>query len=114
MEEARINFLAQIGCGYAQWEKARIISAVIGIECQYKRSTTFGDELRIRVEITAYTRLKLSVSYSMVNSKTRETVFTGVSHHCFLNAEGRPIALSRQHPAYDEILKAHLTDPGNR
>lgn len=114
MEEARINFLAQIGCGYDQWEKDGIISPVIGIECQYKRSTTFGDELRIRVEITAYTRLKLSVSYSMVNSKTRETVFTGVSHHCFLNAEGRPIALSRQHPAYDEILKAHLTDPGNR
>ena len=47
MEEARIDFLEQIGCSYDKMEKAGIISPVIWIECEYKRSTTFGDELRI-------------------------------------------------------------------
>ena len=36
MEEARIHFLDQIGCGYDKWEKSGIISPVIGIECEYK------------------------------------------------------------------------------
>lgn len=110
MEEARIDFLEQIGCGYDKWESAGIISPVVGIECEYKRPTTFGDELCIRVEITEYKRLKLSVLYTMVNVKTEETVFVGKSHHCFINAQGRPIALQRLYPEYDEILRARVTD----
>ena len=81
MEEARIHFLEQIGCGYDEWEKDGIISPVIGIECQYKHPTTFGDELRIKVVISEYKRVKLSVSYTMVNAKTEELVFEGVSQY---------------------------------
>ena len=110
MEEARIHFLDQIGCGYDKWEKSGIISPVIGIECEYKRPTTFGDELCIHVEIAEYKRLKLSVSYTMVKVGTEELVFKGMSHHCFVNADGRPIALSKQHPEYDELLKKHTVE----
>ena len=109
MEEARIDFLEQIGCSYDKMEKAGIISPVIGIECEYKRSTTFGDELRIQVQIVEYKRVKLSVAYTMINTKTEQIVFTGRSHHCFLNTEGKPMALSKQYPEYDEVLKEHCT-----
>ena len=112
MEEARIYFLEQIGCGYDKWEKDGIVSPVIGIECEYKHPTTFGDELRVQVKIAEYKRIKLSVSYTMVNTKTEEIVFTGVSHHCFVNTEGRPIALSRQYPEYDELLKNQIVENG--
>lgn len=105
MEEARVSFLEQIGCGYAQWEKDGIVSPVIGVECEYKRPTTFGDEIRIHVEIAEYKRIKLTVAYTMYNTQTDELVFTGKSHHCFVNAEGRPISLSKQFPKQDEILK---------
>jgi acyl-CoA thioester hydrolase len=110
MEEARIDYLEQIGCSYDKMEKEGIISPVIGIECEYKRSTTFGDELRIHVELIEYKRVKLSVAYTMINTKTEEIVFVGKSHHCFLNTEGRPIALSKQYPEYDELLKAHVAE----
>ena len=105
MEEARIDFLERIGCGYAGMEAAGIISPVIGVECQYKRPTTFGDELRIHVEIAEYKRLQLTVAYRMFNLRTEELVFEGKSFHCFTNSEGRPIALSRSFPAYDAILR---------
>ena len=110
MEEARIHFLEQIGCGYDKWEQSGIISPVIGIECKYKRSTTFGDELMIRVDIAEYKRVRLSVSYIMTNVKTGEVVFEGLSHHCFVNAEGKPIALSKQCPEYDELLKQQMPE----
>ena len=112
MEEARIYFLEQIGCSYDKMEKDGIISPVIGIECEYKRTTTFGDELRIQVEIVEYKGVKLIVAYKMINTKTEEIVFVGKSRHCFLNKEGKPIALSKQYPAYDELLKEHVIDNG--
>ena len=108
MEEARIHFLEQIGCGYDRWEREGIISPVIGIECKYKRPTTFGDELLIRVAVAEYKRVKLSVSYTMENVKTGELVFEGMSHHCFTNPEGKPVALSKVSPEYDELLKRQL------
>ena len=87
MEEARIDFLDQIGMSYRKWEEDGIASPVIGIECEYKRPTTFGDELRIHVAIVEYQRLRLSVSYTMINTKTEEIVCIGKSHHCFVNTD---------------------------
>ncbi len=110
MEEARIDFLKQIGCDYGKWENDGIISPVIGIECEYKRPTTFGDEIRIRVEIAEYKRLKLTVLYTMFNIATNDIVFEGKSHHCFVNEQGRPLALSKHYPEYDEILKKQLIE----
>lgn len=107
MEEARINFLEQIGCGYDKWERDGIISPVISLECEYKRPTTFNDELRICVEIAEYKRIRLTVAYTMYNAKTDEVVFVGKSHHCFVNGEGRPISLSKHYPEYDAILTAN-------
>lgn len=111
MEEARVDFLEQIGCGYAKWEKDGIISPVLGIECEYKRSTTFDDEIRIHVDFTEYRRIKLTVSYTMYN-KDNEIVFVGKSYHCFLNSQGKPVALSRSFPEYDEILKRYALSDG--
>lgn len=107
MEEARIDFLEQIGCSYEKMEKEGIVSPVIGIECEYKRSTTFGDELRIQVEIVEYKGVKLTVAYKMINTKTEEIVFVAKSRHCFLNAERKPIALSKRYPEYDTLLKGY-------
>ncbi len=109
MEEARIDYLEQIGCGFEKWEKDGIFSPVIGVECDYRQPTTFGDELRIEVRIEEYKRFRLTVSYTMVNAATGETVCTGKSRHCFLNQEGRPIALSKLYPEYDALLTSHVT-----
>lgn len=106
MEEARIDFLEQIGWGYARLEKEGIISPVIGIECQYKRPTTFDDEVRIHVEIAEFKRIELVISYTITNNKTGKLVLTGKTHHCFTNAEGRPIPLKRQFPELDGILRS--------
>ncbi len=110
MEEARIDFLEQIGCGYRKWENDGIVSPVIGIECEYVRPTTFDDEISIHVEISEYKRIKLTVAYTMYNTRTQETVFRGKSYHCFVNSDGKPIALSKQFPEYDELLKGQLSE----
>lgn len=105
MEEARIDFLDQIGFGYARLERDGIISPVVGVECQYKHPTTFDDVVRIHVEVAEFKGVRLVIRYTMTNQATGELVLTGTTMHCFTNGEGRPIVLKRQHPAFDRALK---------
>lgn len=105
MEEAREDFLDQIGYGYAKLESDGIISPVIGVECEYKKSTTFDDEVCIRPEIESFNGVKLIIRYTMTNHNTGDLVLKGKSMHCFLSKEGRPVSLRREFPDFDKALK---------
>ena len=117
MEEARINFLDHMGYGYAQLERNGIISPVIGVECQYKRATTFGDAVKIAVAVDAFSGVRMVIRYQMTNADTGELVLTGKSTHCFTDAEGKPLILKKQFPEIDSFLKSLVSEdtlPQNR
>lgn len=103
MEEARVDFLNQIGFGYDKMEDAGIISPVIQVTCDYKKSTTFFDVLTISLKVLEITPTKLKLGYTMTCQDV--VVCTATSTHCFLNESGRPIIIKRQSPEFYEILK---------
>ncbi len=105
MEEARIDFLEQIGFGYAKLEEDGIVSPVIGVECTYKNPTKFGDTVSVNVTIEEYKGVKLVVYYEMTNAKTGEAVLEGRTKHCFVDACGKPIILKKQFELFDKKLK---------
>ena len=105
MEEARIDFLEQIGFGYDKLEDDGIISPVIGLECEYKTPTTFADEISIAVSVKEFKGVKLIIEYVMKNIKTNDIVLIGISKHCFINNESKPIILKKEFPEFDEKLK---------
>ena len=51
MEEARMDLFSKLGWGYEKLEGEGIISPVISIECKYMQTTTFPDEVEIRVTV---------------------------------------------------------------
>lgn len=105
MEEARIDFLDQIGWSYARLEREGIISPVIGVECRYQHPTTFDDTVRIRVGVEEFKGVKLIIRYRMTNEKTGQVVLTGKTMHCFTTSEGRPLILKKQFPELDKTLR---------
>ena len=105
MEEARVDFLDQIGFGYARLERDGIISPVIGLECQYKHPTTFGDAVRVHVEVAEFKGVKLVIRYTMTDAATGSVVLTGSSTHCFPGEDGKPVILKKQFPEFDRVLK---------
>ncbi|MBO4897451.1 MAG: acyl-CoA thioesterase [Clostridia bacterium] len=105
MEEARIDFLDKIGCGYKKMEDDGIVSPVVKIECEYKTPTTFDDKVEIEVFIKEFKGVRLVLSYKMTNAKTGETVLTAESIHCFLDKSGKPIILKKTFPEIDKKLK---------
>lgn len=103
MEEARIDFLSQIGWDYKKLEDIGIISPVTAVECKYKYSTTFSDLIVISVQIEEFKGVKLKLKYEM----KREDVLVceGYSEHCFLNKAGKVISLKREYPEiYDALI----------
>ena len=108
MEEARIDFLDQIGYGYAKLESEGIVSPVIGVQCNYKTPTTFDDEVEIKARIKEFKGVRLIIEYTMINAKTGDLVATGETRHCFLNKENKPAVLKKDFPELDKTLKDML------
>ena len=109
MEEARIDFLSQIGWDYARLEGMGIISPVLSVTCEYKQSTTFSDRIYISVAVKEFKGVKLHLAYEMKNQDGK-TVCNGTSSHAFLNREGKPIRMKQEMPELFETLSGLVTD----
>ena len=105
MEEARIAFLNHYNCGLAKFEAYGVVSPVLAVNCQYKHTTAFEDEIRINVSIEKYTGVKLKFKYIMMNIKKDTIVLVGESEHCFLDENNIPIIIRKKFPEFDSILK---------
>ena len=105
MEEARVDMLEKIDFGYDKLESEGIISPVVGVECEYKESTRFAENIEIDVKITAYTGVRYTIEYEMRNVETKNLVAKGKTKHCFINESGRPIKITNVHPAFDAKMK---------
>ena len=106
MEEARMDFFRQIGCGYEELEAEGIISPVTGVECKYKKTTTFAEVIELDVQVAEFKGVKLKLKYTM--TRGGEVVFEGFSEHCFLDEEGKIISLKKSHPKVYGILSGQV------
>lgn len=103
MEEARMDFLAQIGWPYDRMEETGVISPVTEVSCRYLATTTFFDEISIAVTVEACTGVRLKLRYDMTDAAGRP-VCLARSEHCFLGKNGRPLRLQKELPALYETL----------
>ena len=102
MEEARIDWMDQLGYGFERMEAEGIVSPVVAVSCNYKHTSTFKDVIEISVKVAEMSELKISFSYTM--RAGGKLVATASSTHCFLDG-GRPVVLRDRFPQlYEAIL----------
>lgn len=97
MEEARVDWMDQLGFGFEKMEAEGVVSPVVSVECRYRQPSTFKDVIEIDVKVAETTPLKVIFAYSM--SVEGKTVCTATSTHCFLE-NGRPISLEKRFPDF--------------
>lgn len=102
MEEARIDFLDQIGWNYKVMEDNGIISPVTSVESKYKCNTVFGDVISIEVGVEEFNGIRLKLYYVM--KKGDVVVNEATSEHCFLDTEGRIVNMKKVKPEFYETL----------
>lgn len=103
MEEARVDFLSQIGWEFAKLEDMGIVSPVLTVSCDYKLPTRFSDKVTIKVTVKEFKGVKLFLGYEMKNEEGK-IVCTGTTSHAFLNTEGKPIRMRQEFPELYETL----------
>lgn len=105
MEEARVDFLEQIGWGFDKLEQAGIVSPVVGVQVRYKQPCRFPENIEISVSVEKYNGVLLHIGYEMKQTQTGVVVCIGHSEHCFLDAAGNSMRLKQHFSELDMILK---------
>lgn len=102
MEETRVDAMEQMGFGYERMEEAGVFSPVMAVTCDYKRPTTFADIIEVSFSVIELSKLKVRFAYTM---KCKDKVVChGTSQHCFLDENGRPVAIEERFPEFHEAL----------
>lgn len=109
-EEARINFMDQMGISYAKMEEMGIAIPVLSVAAEYKAMVKFGDTVAIMTTVESYNGVKMALAYTVTDSQTGELRTTGTSLHCFINENGRPVSLKRIASDIHERFTALVND----
>ena len=104
MEEARVDFLAQLGFPYGRMEAQGVVSPVRAVACQYRKPCTFGDEIEIDVSVAAFNGVVLTIRYVM--RRDGEILCEGVSEHVFVSRDGRLLRVKRDMPDFCAAIEA--------
>lgn len=104
MEEARTDFMEKIGYSYERMEREENFSPVIGLHLDFKKPTTYGDIIKIKVDVLEISAVRIKFGYTMrVNE---EIVCIATSEHCCLNKDGKVIAVKKQNPELYNLLES--------
>ena len=105
MEEARIDFMEQIGYSYAELEGHGVFSPVKSLACDYKQSCTFNDFIQISVSVAGFSGARLILRYEMKKAETDDVICTATSEHVFMDQQGRILRLKRAVPELSQKIE---------
>ena len=109
MEEARVDMLNQIGYPYRRFEEMGYISPVLHVDCEYKKSVKFDDEVKITIRLQEAGRVKFTLRYDIYNlSEGGVLSASGTTTHCFLRKDGRPVLMDKEMKEFTEVMRNTL------
>lgn len=105
-EEARIDFLEKIGLGYDKIEAAGVYSPVLSVTCEYKSSIKFHEEVIIIPKLEFFNGIRMTITYRILDAVSRQVRATGLTGHCFISRDFKPVSLKKGYKdMYDILLK---------
>ncbi len=107
-EEARTDFLEQIGLPYDKIEEEGILIPVLGVSCKYKSAIRFGDRVCVYLKVTYFNGVRFRVSYQIIGKETGVLHAVGESEHGFVNRDMVPVRMKREFPRMYELLAAYV------
>ena len=101
MEEARLDWMDQMGYGFEKMEAEGIVSPVLSVTCSFKKSTTFKDVIEVSLRLKQLSEIRLTIAYTM--RVGGQIVCTAESTHCFFDG-GRPAVIATRFPGLVEAM----------
>jgi acyl-CoA thioester hydrolase len=92
-EIGRTEFCRAAGFPYREMEEQGVLILVTGVDCRYRRSASYDDEVTIRTRMGDAGSRGLSFFYEVVRSGDGTLLAEGSTRHVFVNASNRPITI---------------------
>lgn len=88
-EIGRTEYCRAAGVPYRAIEDSGLLILVTAVECRYRRSARYDDEVRVATSLTEVARRGLSFGYSVFDVEGR-LLAEGTTRHVFADSGGRP------------------------
>ena len=111
MEEARVDFLNQIGLNYSQMEETGLLIPVLSVSCDYKQAFRYGDSFQIKVFLEKFTGVRFRMFYEIVCRRTGQIHAKGNSEHCFATKDLVPVRIKKEYPDLYQKLNKVIEGP---
>ncbi|MBD5543296.1 MAG: acyl-CoA thioesterase [Lachnospiraceae bacterium] len=109
-EEARSDFLEQIGMPYDKIEEEGILIPVLAVSCKYKSAIRYGDVVHIYLKVTYFNGVRFKASYQVIGKETGVLHASGESEHGFVNRDMIPLRMKKEYPKMYELLAAYVEE----
>ncbi len=105
-EQARTEFLNEVGLRYDEIEKQGIMTPLVELNCKYKRPAYYNQEIEIRTKIIELTPVKFTVQYDIYD-KDKKLINVGTTTLAWSDAKTLKIVnLKKAKPdLYEKIEK---------
>lgn len=103
-EEARVDYLEQIGLGYDAIEAAGVYSPVLRVDCEYKSAVRFNETVEIYAALKHFNGIKMKIEYQVLDAGTQQIRAAGESEHCFVGTDFKPVSLKKDYQDMYNIL----------
>lgn len=103
-EDARVDFLEQVGFSYKKMEEMGVMIVVLGASCQYRSPARFGDRIVVIPRISEFNGFKMTVTYRVINKEDGTLCATGETSHCFTDLDLKPVRTKRDYPDIYKIF----------
>ena len=84
LEMGRIDWLRSLDISYKNMEENNIILPVISLQCNFKKSAEFDDEITVKTTLKKIPTVKIEFEYEITNQKN-ELLTTGNTVLAFIN-----------------------------
>jgi acyl-CoA thioester hydrolase len=110
-EEARLDFMKQLGLNYGCMEERGILMPVVDVSCKYIVSLRYDEAFEIAARLEFFNGVRLVYSYKLYKAEGKILAADGGSTHCFImDGGGKPVNLKRSDPGlYKEITNCFDT-----
>ena len=99
-----MHFFSENGFDYVKMEENGIVSPVVSVQSNYKKTVTYGETVRIEVFVKKITGAKLMLGYNMYK-ENGELCNTGESCHCFTDLNGKIVRFKEKFPEFCDRFK---------
>lgn len=105
MEEARMDWMDQIGWNYRKIEDEKMIIPVLSASAEYKTMSRYGETFSITVKLSEYTGVRVGFSYEIRDKATGEIRCLGKTSHCLLDENNKILFIKKAYPEMDQLFK---------